>query len=118
MDIPQCLGCLFNIIRFLTSLIHNVKWMILMSHLFFQYLQFRMAEMATDLMASRLMVRHAAESLDHKTPDHVSQCAMAKLFVTEKCSEVCLSFLFKWICMVKCLIEKFFLEWVLSVASV
>ena len=53
-----------------------------------QYLQFKMADMATKLQASRLMVRAAAHALDTNSPGHVAQCAMAKLFATERCSEV------------------------------
>ena len=48
-----------------------------------------MAEMATDLVASRLMVRHAAASLDTLSPPHVALCAMAKLFATDKCFDIC-----------------------------
>ena len=54
-----------------------------------QYLQFKMAEMATDLVASRLMVRNAASALDNHTSNAVQLCAMAKLFATDKCFEVC-----------------------------
>ena len=53
-----------------------------------QYLQFKMADMVTKLQASRLMVRTAAQALDAQSPGHVAQCAMAKLFATEQCSEV------------------------------
>jgi len=55
----------------------------------FQYLQFQLAEMATDLVASRLMVRNAAKALQEEAPNHVTQCAMAKLFATESCSKIC-----------------------------
>ena len=54
-----------------------------------QYLQFKMAEMATNLVASRLMVRNAAHSLDIRSPAHVALCSMAKLFATDKCFDVC-----------------------------
>ena len=47
-----------------------------------------MADMATKLQASRLMVRAAVHALDTNSPGHVAQCAMAKLFATERCSEV------------------------------
>ncbi len=56
-----------------------------------QYLQFKMADMATKLQASRLMVRAAAQALDAQSPGHVALCAMAKLFATEQCSGVSLS---------------------------
>ena len=55
----------------------------------FQYLQFRLADMATRLVASRLMVRNAAKALQEATPNHVTQCAMAKLFATESCTQIC-----------------------------
>jgi len=55
----------------------------------FQYLQFQLAEMATNLVASRLMVRNAAKALQEGAPNHVTQCAMAKLFATESCSKIC-----------------------------
>ena len=54
-----------------------------------QYLQFRLAEMATQLVASRLMIRNAAIALDSKDPNAVSLCSMAKLFATEECFKVC-----------------------------
>lgn len=57
--------------------------------LFGQYLQFKLAEMATDLVASRLMVRNAARALDNSANNAVQLCAMAKLFATDKCFEVC-----------------------------
>ena len=53
-----------------------------------QYLQFRLAEMATDLVASRLLVHRAAQALDDCAPNRVALCAMAKLFATDKCFEV------------------------------
>ena len=45
--------------------------------------------MATNLMASRLIVRNAALSLEHQHKDLVTMCSMAKLFATEKCFEIC-----------------------------
>lgn len=53
-----------------------------------QYLQFKLAEMATKLVASRLLVREAATALQENRPDAVSLCSMAKLFVTEECFNV------------------------------
>lgn len=44
--------------------------------------------MATDLTASRLMVRHAAVNLDEQSPNVASVCAMAKLFATDHCFQV------------------------------
>lgn len=51
-------------------------------------IRFTLAELATDLEASRLMLWRAAAALDAKEPDHVEQCAMAKLFVTDRCYNV------------------------------
>jgi isobutyryl-CoA dehydrogenase len=55
----------------------------------FQHLQFKLAEMATDLMASRLLVRNAALALQNQHKDTVTLCSMAKLFATEKCFHIC-----------------------------
>ncbi len=49
----------------------------------FQALQFRLADMATELEAARLMVHRAAAMLDAKHPDATMQCAMAKRFATD-----------------------------------
>jgi alkylation response protein AidB-like acyl-CoA dehydrogenase len=49
----------------------------------FQALQFKLADMATDLEAARLMVRAAAASLDATAPDATMRCAMAKRFATD-----------------------------------
>ena len=54
----------------------------------FQYLQFKIAEMATKLVCSRLMIRNAAIALDNSHPDVVSLCSMAKLFGTEECYKI------------------------------
>ena len=53
-----------------------------------QYLQFKLAEMATDLETSRLMVRHAARMVNDKTPNYTMYAAMAKKFATERCMSV------------------------------
>jgi isobutyryl-CoA dehydrogenase len=55
----------------------------------FQALQFRVADMATELEAARLMVHRAAVSLDAKGPDATMHCAMAKRFATDICFKVC-----------------------------
>ncbi|WP_026918355.1 acyl-CoA dehydrogenase family protein [Gordonia shandongensis] len=47
-----------------------------------------LAEMATALEASRLMLWRAADALDAGDPDKVELCAMAKRFVTENCYTV------------------------------
>ena len=49
----------------------------------FQALQFRLADMATELEAARLMVHHAASALDRQDPDATKLCAMAKRFATD-----------------------------------
>jgi len=49
----------------------------------FQALQFKIADMATELDAARLMVRRAADSLDRRDPEATKQCAMAKRFATD-----------------------------------
>ena len=54
----------------------------------FQYLQFRLAELATLLKASRLMVREGAKMIDCDDKDKSTYSAMAKTFATNKCFEV------------------------------
>jgi alkylation response protein AidB-like acyl-CoA dehydrogenase len=49
----------------------------------FQALQFRLADMETELQAARTFLRHAAWKLDNKAPDASKFCAMAKRFVTD-----------------------------------
>lgn len=49
----------------------------------FQALQFRVADMETELQAARTFLRHAAWKLDNKAPDASKFCAMAKRFVTD-----------------------------------
>jgi alkylation response protein AidB-like acyl-CoA dehydrogenase len=49
----------------------------------FQGLQFKLADMATELEAARLMVRRGAAALDAKAPDATKLCAMAKRFATD-----------------------------------
>jgi alkylation response protein AidB-like acyl-CoA dehydrogenase len=55
----------------------------------FQALQFRLADMATELDAARLMVHRAAVALDSKSPEATMYCAMAKRFATDVCFKVC-----------------------------
>jgi alkylation response protein AidB-like acyl-CoA dehydrogenase len=55
----------------------------------FQALQFRMADMVTELVASRQMVRLAAAKLDAKDPQATVYCAMAKRFATDFGHRVC-----------------------------
>ena len=54
----------------------------------FQALQFKIADMATDLEAARLMVRRAASALDAKAPDATKLCAMAKRFATDAAFDI------------------------------
>jgi alkylation response protein AidB-like acyl-CoA dehydrogenase len=54
----------------------------------FQGLQWRLADMATDLEAARLMVRRAAHALDNRDPQATKYCAMAKRLATDTGFEV------------------------------
>jgi alkylation response protein AidB-like acyl-CoA dehydrogenase len=49
----------------------------------FQALQFRLADMATDLEVARTFLWRAATALDTKSSDATKLCAMAKRFVTD-----------------------------------
>jgi alkylation response protein AidB-like acyl-CoA dehydrogenase len=49
----------------------------------FQALQFRVADMATELEAARLMIWRAASALDDGSPEASLFCAMAKRFATD-----------------------------------
>ena len=55
----------------------------------FQNTQFKLADMATKLVAARQMVRLAAVKLDSKHAEATSYCAMAKRFATDVCFEIC-----------------------------
>ena len=55
----------------------------------FQALQFKLADMATDLVAARQMVRLAAFKLDTQDPESSGYCAMAKRFATDVGFQVC-----------------------------
>ncbi|MGW6821534.1 acyl-CoA dehydrogenase family protein [Streptomyces sp. NPDC055005] len=48
-----------------------------------QALQFRLADMATELAAARALVRTAAQALDNGDPQAAQFCAMAKRFATD-----------------------------------
>ena len=50
-----------------------------------QSIAFKLADMATALEASRLMVLRAAAALDAGETDAMRRCAMAKVFATEAC---------------------------------
>ncbi len=49
----------------------------------FQAIQFKLADMETELSAARVMLYEAAQKLDAKAPDATRWCAMAKRFVTD-----------------------------------
>lgn len=49
----------------------------------FQALQFKLADMATELEAARTFLWRAASALDEKTPDATKLCAMAKRVATD-----------------------------------
>jgi alkylation response protein AidB-like acyl-CoA dehydrogenase len=49
----------------------------------FQATQFKLADMATELEAGRLMIRSAAAALDHREPRATMLCAMAKRYATD-----------------------------------
>ncbi len=53
-----------------------------------QWTEFKLAEMATKVVTSRLMIRAAAMALQNKQPETVAYCSMAKLHGTEACFEV------------------------------
>jgi alkylation response protein AidB-like acyl-CoA dehydrogenase len=54
----------------------------------FQALQFKVADMETELQAARIFLHQAAWKLDNKTPDATKYCAMAKRFVTDVAFDV------------------------------
>ncbi|BCB21027.1 isobutyryl-CoA dehydrogenase [Bosea sp. ANAM02] len=54
----------------------------------FQALQFKLADMATELEAARSLLWRAAAALDAKTPDATRLCAMAKRVATDTGFEV------------------------------
>lgn len=54
----------------------------------FQSMQFKLADMETELQAARVMLYEAAGRLDAKTPDATRWCAMAKRFVTDTAFKV------------------------------
>ena len=54
----------------------------------FQNTQFMLADMETELTASRMMIYLAADMLDKKIPNAGAACAMAKRFTTDMCSKI------------------------------
>jgi alkylation response protein AidB-like acyl-CoA dehydrogenase len=55
----------------------------------FQATQFRLADMQTELVAARQMVRLAASKLDRGDAQATTYCAMAKRFATDAGFNVC-----------------------------
>jgi len=55
----------------------------------FQALQFKIADMATELEAARLMIRQAAAKLDAADAEATLHCAMAKRFATDAGFRAC-----------------------------
>ncbi len=55
----------------------------------FQALQFKLADMATELVAARQLVRYAASKLDRGDSDATTYCAMAKRFATDIGFQIC-----------------------------
>lgn len=55
----------------------------------FEVLQFKIADMATNLEAARLMVYRAAQALEVQDQDALMFCAMAKQFASDKAFEIC-----------------------------
>ncbi|MBV8929084.1 MAG: acyl-CoA dehydrogenase family protein [Mycobacteriaceae bacterium] len=51
-------------------------------------IRFALADMATSLQASRMLLWRAATALDTDDPDKIELCAMAKRFVTDSCYDV------------------------------
>jgi alkylation response protein AidB-like acyl-CoA dehydrogenase len=54
----------------------------------FQSMQFKLADMETQLQAGRIFLHQAAWKLDQKAPDATKYCAMAKRLVTDTAFEV------------------------------
>ena len=54
----------------------------------FQTVQFKLADMETELQAARSFLYDAAHRLDRRSPDVTKFCAMAKRFVTDLCFDV------------------------------
>ncbi|HEU5281161.1 MAG TPA: acyl-CoA dehydrogenase family protein [Gammaproteobacteria bacterium] len=54
----------------------------------FEALQFRYADLLTELEASRLLTYRAAHALDTNSPDAILHCAMAKRYTTDACFHI------------------------------
>jgi butyryl-CoA dehydrogenase len=55
----------------------------------FEALQFKFADMLTDLDAARLLVQRAAFALDQQHTSAAMYCAMAKRLATDNCFQIC-----------------------------
>ncbi len=55
----------------------------------FQSVQFKLADMTTELVAARQLVRYASSKLDRIDPEATTYCAMAKRFATDIGFKVC-----------------------------
>lgn len=55
----------------------------------FQAMQFKVADMATDLEAARLMIYRAADALDRSDPNATTYSAMAKQYATDLGFKIC-----------------------------
>jgi len=55
----------------------------------FQATQFKLADMLTELVAARQMIRLAASKLDSRAPEATTYCAMAKRFATDAGFNIC-----------------------------
>lgn len=55
----------------------------------FQSLQFKIADMVTELVAARQMIHLAAFKLDSNDPNATTYCAMAKRLATDMCFNIC-----------------------------
>ena len=54
-----------------------------------QVIAFKLADMATELEAARLMIHRAAQAVDANHPEKTMYCAMAKRFATDIGFKVC-----------------------------
>lgn len=54
----------------------------------FQNTQFMLADMATELEASRMLIYRAADMVDRGAPNAGAACAMAKRYATDACSKI------------------------------
>lgn len=55
----------------------------------FQTVQFKLADLATKLTTSRLLLRYSSQKYDEDSEGKTAACAMAKKYVTDTCFDVC-----------------------------